>query len=59
VATEKKRTLVDILPEWEGDLDQLKRQLFYDKPKAEMMRFIIALGIQAAKAGGTIKKKGA
>lgn len=47
MATEKKRTLVDILPEWEDKLDKLKRELFYDKPKAEMMRFLIATGIEA------------
>ena len=50
MATDKKRTLVDILPEWESDLDRLKRELFYNDSKAEMMRVLIATGIETVKA---------
>jgi hypothetical protein len=50
MASNQKRTLVAILPEWEGDLDRLKREVFYNSSKAEMIRQMIAMGIEATKA---------
>ncbi|ODM03174.1 hypothetical protein [Eisenbergiella tayi] len=44
-----RRMSVTILPEWEHDLDNLKREKFYDKPRSEMIRFLIQLGLEKSK----------
>lgn len=49
VNLEAKRMSVTILPEWEKDLDKLKQEKFYDKPRSEMIRFLIELGLEKSK----------
>jgi len=42
-----KRIIVTLRPEWEPELDQLKHDQFYDTSRAEMLRYIISLGLEA------------
>lgn len=54
-----KRAMVTLLPEWEPELDKLKKERFYNDTQAEMFRYIIGRGLdsikgeKAAKANGT------
>lgn len=44
------RTVTVIVPEeWEKDLDSLKKDEFYDKTRADMLRYLIKLGLEASK----------
>lgn len=40
-----KRAMVTLLPEWEPILDQLKREKFYNDSQAEMLRYLIGIGL--------------
>lgn len=42
-----KRVMVSITPELEKGLDNLKREKFYDKPYAEVYRYVFSLGLKA------------
>lgn len=42
-----KRAMVTLRPEWEPELDRLKKEQFYNKTQAEMFRFLISLGLDA------------
>lgn len=42
-----KRTMITLLPEWESQLDKLKREQFYKETQAEMFRYIIGRGLKA------------
>lgn len=46
MATSLKRLSVTLQPEWEPDLDELKRTAFYDKTKADVIRYLIELGLE-------------
>ena len=48
MGTEMKRVMVSITPELEKGLDRLKREQFYDKPYAEVYRYVFSLGLKAA-----------
>lgn len=54
---ENQRLLVTIQPEWTDKLDELKRTIFYNKPKAAMVRYIMERGFEAIEAEPN--KKGA
>lgn len=49
MSTKLKRISVTILPEWEKELNKLKKEKFYDKPRAELLRFLIEQGLKRAK----------
>jgi len=53
MATEMKRLMVSITPDLETELDKLKQEQFYNTTQAEMFRYLIALGLDAAKSKGT------
>lgn len=44
--TENKRFTVSITPEMDKQLDELKRNLFYNKTNSEMIRELIKKGLQ-------------
>lgn len=50
MATEMKRLMVSITPELEPELDQLKKERFYNTTQAEMFRYLIALGLESVKS---------
>jgi hypothetical protein len=50
VATNNQRILVTMQPEWVEKLDELKRTVFYNEPKAAMVRYIMERGMQAIEA---------
>lgn len=50
VATDNQRILVTMQPEWAEKLDELKRTVFYNEPKAAMVRYIMERGMQAIEA---------
>ena len=50
MAQYKKRTMITLRPEWEQELDQLKKEKFYKETQAEMFRYIIARGLASLKA---------
>ena len=44
------RTVTVTVPEeWEKDLDSLKKDEFYDKTRADMLRYLIKLGLEESK----------
>ncbi|WP_423734588.1 hypothetical protein [Bacillus cereus] len=47
--TNLKRLSLTLLPEWEEELDELKREKFYTSSKAEMLRYLISLGLKTSK----------
>lgn len=47
---QKDRMMVTLEPEWKDELDRLKKEVFYDKPKSAMVRHIMAKGLKAIKA---------
>lgn len=57
MATYAKRTMVTLRPEWELELDQLKKEQFYNETRAEMFRYIIACGLDTLKTEKTAKEK--
>lgn len=50
MATDNQRILVTMQPEWAEKLDELKRTVFYNEPKAAMVRYIMERGMQAIEA---------
>lgn len=55
MATYSKRAMVTLRPEWEPELDRLKKEQFYNDTQAEMFRYLISLGLNALKAEQTRK----
>lgn len=49
MVTYSKRTMITLLPEWELELDQLKKEQFYNETRAEMFRYIISRGLDVMK----------
>lgn len=49
MATYSKRAMVTLRPEWEPELDRLKKEQFYNDTQAEMFRYLISLGLNALK----------
>lgn len=56
IMTYSKRTMVTLLPEWEPELDQLKKERFYNKTQADMFRYIISRGLDTVKQEKTAKE---
>ena len=48
--------MVTLLPEWEPELDQLKKERFYNKTQADMFRYIISRGLDTVKQEKTAKE---
>ena len=46
MSTSNKRLSVTLLPEWEDELDRLKKTKFYNQSKAELIRYLINLGLK-------------
>lgn len=46
MATQLPRLSITMKTEWDEDLDNLKRTEFYDRPKADMLRYLIELGLE-------------
>lgn len=46
MATQNKRMMVSLLPEWDDKLLKLKKEKFYNTTKSEMIRYLIGLGIE-------------
>lgn len=44
-----KRMTVTILPEWEEELDILKKEVFYNASKSELIRYLIKTGLNQIK----------
>lgn len=53
---EMKRITVTLLPEWKEPLSKLKREKFYDKPKAELIRYLLKLGLESANKNYLLKQ---
>ena len=49
MSTYSKRTMVTLRPEWKSELDQLKKEKFYNDTQAEMFRYLIDLGLNSLK----------
>lgn len=58
MATNLKRAMVTLRPEWEPELDQLKREQFYNETQAEMFRYIIARGLAAVRKERAVNENG-
>lgn len=46
---EAHRMSITLLPEWDEDIKSLKKEVFYDKTKSELIRFLIQTGIDKMK----------
>ena len=59
MANSSKRTMITLRPEWEPELEQLKKERFYNETQAEMFRYLISLGLEALKTKkeNKLKKK--
>lgn len=57
MSTYSKRTMVTLKSEWEPELDQLKKEQFYNKTQSEMFRYIISRGLEVLKAEKAEKDK--
>ncbi|WP_250278010.1 ribbon-helix-helix domain-containing protein [[Clostridium] colinum] len=44
-----KRMTVTLLPEWEEELDTLKKESFYNTSKSELIRYLIKTGLNQIK----------
>lgn len=49
MSTKLKRMTLTFLSEWDEDFDKLKKEQFYDKPKSEMIRYLIQQGLEKVK----------
>ena len=46
MATQMKRTMLTLLPEWEEKLLKLKKEKFFNTTKSEMFQYLISLGLE-------------
>lgn len=46
MTTSKKRLSITLSPDWEPMMERLKKEKFYNKSFAEMLRHIIELGLK-------------
>lgn len=46
MATKRKRLTISLLPEWEEELDKLKKEKFYNKTLNDLIRYLIGLGLE-------------
>lgn len=52
-----KRTMINLLPEWEPVLNQLKKERFCNETQAEMFRYIIGRGLASLQSEKATKDK--
>ena len=57
MAKNSKRAMITLRPEWEDELDRIKKEIFYNGTQAVMFRYLIALGLDSIKAGECKKEK--
>lgn len=53
MSTYVKRAMVTLLPEWGPTLDKLKKEQFYNDSQAEMLRYIIGIGLKSLDISGS------
>lgn len=51
MATNQKRFMISVTSSMEADLDALKKERFYNDSQAEMLRYVIGLGLKSLKKG--------
>jgi len=56
VERNKKRFLVTQQSDWDERFDRLKQERFYDRSKAEMVRYLITKGLEAVEREQAEKK---
>lgn len=49
MATNQKRFMISVTSSMEADLDALKKERFYNDSQAEMLRYVIGLGLKSLK----------
>ena len=49
MALYQKRAMISLRPEWEPELEKLKKEKFYNTTQAEMFRYLIRLGLNSLK----------
>lgn len=49
MATELKRFMISVTPSMEADLNVLKKECFYNDSQAEMLRYVIGIGLKSLK----------
>lgn len=47
MATDLKRFMISVTPSMEADLNVLKKERFYNNSQAEMLRYVIGLGLKS------------
>lgn len=47
MSTYVKRAMITLLPEWKPALDKLKKERFYNDSQAEMLRYVIGMGLKS------------
>ena len=57
IATYIKKTVITLQPEWEPELERLKKDQFYNETQAEMFRYIISRGLEVLKKEKATKEK--
>ena len=57
IATYVKKTMITLQPEWEPELERLKKDQFYNETQAEMFRYIISRGLEVLKKEKAAKEK--
>lgn len=55
MAPNMKRFMLSLTGDLEEVTDELRQSVFYNTSKAEMLRYLIALGLETAKENHTIK----
>ena len=53
MATSLKRFMISVTPSMEADLDVLKKERFYNNSQAEMLRYVIDIGLKSLNISGT------
>ena len=51
--TYSKRAMITLRPEWESELNLLKKEQFYNQTQAEMYRYLIQKGLDSLKTEQT------
>lgn len=49
MATDLKRFMISVTPSMEADLNVLKKERFYNNSQAEMLRYVIGMGLKSLK----------
>ena len=49
MSTELKRIMLTLLPEWEPDLEQLKKEKFFNTSYSKMYQYLISIALETEK----------